>query len=273
VQNVRFCTVCGQELKDTDQFCWKCGARVIHEAAGHFEPRRREGPTYNILTIAGITVLALLVASIVIGSVVLTGVIPTLSSANVTTRDMTVTDFTNLNINDGFQVQITQGASYNITVTANSNIISRIQVIKSQNTVTIGLTPNPSFMSLGSTLKAEITMPDLQGLTISGGSNAHVSGFVLSHDLTITLSGGSTLRMDGKANDLTAVCTGGSDLELSSLNINNASIDFSGGSRGTINLNGRLDATLSGGSNLYYIGNPTLGTIETSGGAQISRSG
>jgi hypothetical protein len=69
------------------------------------------------------------------------------------------------------------------------------------------------------------------------------------------------------------VCSGGSDLELSNLNVNNVSIGLSGGSRGTINLDGRIDATLSGGSNLYYIGNPTLGSIKTSGGAQVSKSG
>jgi hypothetical protein len=44
-----------------------------------------------------------------------------------------------------------------------------------------------------------------------------------------------------------------------------------GGSTGTINVCGRLDADLSGGSSLVYAGNPALGTIITSGLSTITR--
>jgi hypothetical protein len=58
---------------------------------------------------------------------------------------------------------------------------------------------------------------------------------------------------------------------MQDFNVYNAHIDFSGGSQGTINANGRLDATLSGGSHLSYAGNPALGNIDISGGASISK--
>jgi hypothetical protein len=97
-----------------------------------------------------------------------------------------------------------------------------------------------------------------------------VVGFVLSHDFRVELSGGSSLGMHGTANDLVAISSGGSSLDLSDFAVNNTQIEFSGGSQGTINLSGRLDANLSGGSRLFYIGNPTLGDINTSGGSTIS---
>jgi hypothetical protein len=77
--------------------------------------------------------------------------------------------------------------------------------------------------------------------------------------------------MDGEAENLAAECSGGSRLELSEFAVTNANIDFSGGSQGIINLDGVLDVDLSGGSRLFYIGNPTLGDISASDGSTISQ--
>jgi hypothetical protein len=49
----------------------------------------------------------------------------------------------------------------------------------------------------------------------------------------------------------------------------NADIDASGGSQVTVNVSGTLNVDASGGSQISYSGNPTLGTIDTSGGAQV----
>ena len=76
----------------------------------------------------------------------------------------------------------------------------------------------------------------------------------------------------GQAVDLTALCSGGATLHLPDFKVNNANVNLSGGSQATINLDGRLDANLSGGARLFYVGNPTLGTINTSGGASISKA-
>ena len=53
--------------------------------------------------------------------------------------------------------------------------------------------------------------------------------------------------------------------------VNDADVEFSGASSGTINLSGRLDADISGASRLYYIGEPTMGNINTSGASSLSK--
>jgi hypothetical protein len=93
-----------------------------------------------------------------------------------------------------------------------------------------------------------------------------------SGDAQFALSGGSHLRdLDGAANDLRISASSGSHLDLAEFLVHDASVNLSGGSHATINLDGRLDADLSGGSHLFYIGDPTMGDIDTSGGAIISR--
>ena len=199
---------------------------------------------------------------------VLSGII-LIDSGKLQTQQKNLSDFTIINIQSGFQAQISQGDSYSVSITADNNVINRINVNQTGNTLTIGL-QLASIFNIG-TLKAQITMPDLQEIHLSGGANANVAGFVMTHDLSVSESGGSTLKMDGQASSLSASCLGGSGLELSELKVDSATVTLSGGSTGNINVSGRLDADLSGGSSLVYAGNPTLGTITTTGLSTITR--
>jgi len=205
---------------------------------------------------------------VLIGVLILSGVI-LVGSGKLQTQQKNLSDFTIINIQSGFQAQISQSDSYSVSITADNNVINRIDVNQSGNTLTIGL-QLVSIFNMG-TLKAQITMPDLQEIHLSGGANANVSGFVLAHELLVSEEGGSKLQMEGQASNLSAVCTGGSSLELSSLEVNQATITMDGGSTGTTNVTGLLNADLNGGSSLTYTGNPTLGSIVTSGLSTISR--
>jgi hypothetical protein len=267
-----YCRHCGAELEENAKFCSKCGTPVAIQPTEKKEPIRRKRRSMSPWAFIGIAVLAVvLVAALITFSLFLAGLVPfsrVVGSGNLRTQEETLSDFTIVDVGSGFKVNITQASSYSISITADDNLFDYIQVTKSGNTLTIRLQPVISYQT--STLKAEIAMPDLEELQFSGGVNGNATGFVLSHDFRAELSGGSSLRMDGEANNLVAECSGGSRLELSEFAVNNASIDFSGGSQGTINLVGKLDADLSGGSRLFYIGNPTLGDINTSGGSNIS---
>ena len=205
---------------------------------------------------------------VLIGLLILSGVI-LIDSGKLQTQQKNLSDFTIINIQSGFQTQISQGESYSVSITADNNVISRIDVSQTGNTLTIGL-QLASIFNIG-TLKAQITMPDLQEIHLSSGANANVAGFVMAHDFSVSESGGSTIRVEGQANGLSALCSGGSDLQLSGLKVDTATIIMSGGSIGNVNVSGRLDADLSGGSSLVYAGNPTLGTITTSGLSTITQ--
>jgi hypothetical protein len=70
---------------------------------------------------------------------------------------------------------------------------------------------------------------------------------------------------------MVADASGASRFNLDDFTVNNADVDFSGASSGTVNLDGRLDADLSGASRLWYIGEPNMGNIDTSGASTISK--
>jgi hypothetical protein len=114
-------------------------------------------------------------------------------------------------------------------------------------------------------------MPNLYALVLSGGTQGTVKEFTSTHDFNLVLSGGSSLELGGAASNLNLVATGGSRSDLSDFLVHNASVVLSGGSQATINLDGILNANLSGGSQLQYIGTPTMGDISVSGGSTITK--
>ena len=267
-----YCKHCGAELEENAKFCSKCGTPVATQTIERKEPVSRKRRPMSPWAFVGIAVLAVvLVAALITVSLLLVGWFPfsrVVGSGNLRTQEEALSDFAVVDVGSGFKVNITQANSYRITITADENLFDYIQVTKTADTLAIGLAPGVSYQTSG--LKAEITMPDLQEVQFSGGVDGTATGFVLSHDFTVELSGGSILRMYGEAVNLAASGSGGSRLEFSEFVVTNADIDLSGGSQGTINLSGVLNADVSGGSRLFYIGNPTLGDVSTSGGSNIS---
>jgi len=211
-------------------------------------------------------------------------------SGNLITQQKDFSDFSSLAVSSGFEVEITHSSTYSIAVTADDNVIDYAKVSKTGNTLNIGLQTGISYQSI--TIQAEIGMPELNNLDLSGGTQGIINefssanmfsvdlsggsqlegGFMTTEDINIELSGGSQLNnFYGEANNLIIELSEGSQLDLSEFTINDSNVNLSGGSQATISPNGRLDATLSGGSTLNYYGNPVLGDIDVSGGSTINQ--
>jgi len=268
------CKNCGAELQENARFCTKCGTPILAQPVERTETVPRRVSPVGPLAILGIVLIVLVAVAFVIAlPLIFGGLIPggiVVGSGNVQTESRNVGDFSSVNVNSGFRVQIIQSNNFSVNITADDNVLPHVEVTKSGTVLTVRLAPGFSVQT--TTLRAEIAMPTLGGVQLSGGSNVEVTRFSSSNDLTIDLSGGSHLTMTGGANNIDVACSGGSILDLSAFVVNNANVDFSGGSQGTINLNGRLNANLSGGSRLSYVGNPMLGDMNTSGGSTITHT-
>jgi hypothetical protein len=232
---------------------------------------------------------AVVAISVIVTVLVLEGLPGRLvGSGNLETETYTFSDFNEVEISSAFEFEIEQSNSYSIEVTADDNVMEYVRVSQDGQTLKIGLRTATWFGPV--TLEASVTMPELGGLEVSGASRGTVSGFSSTEDLALKvsgasrvtgditagdvdfdISGASSVELDGSANDIAADVSGASSLKLDDFTVSNANVDFSGASSGTINLDGRLDADLSGASRLWYIGEPTMGTIDTSGASTVSQ--
>jgi len=252
-----------------------------------------------------ITIIAVVAAVVIIINVLFWGGWPRglVGSGNLETEAYAFANFTEVEISDTFEFEIEQSSSYSINVTTDDNVMDYVQVSQEGQTLKIGLRTGLRIgsvtLSIGFgifprlesvTLKASVTMPQLRELTVSGASRGTVSEFSSTEDLNVKvsgasrvtgditagnvefgISGASTIQLEGSADDMVASVSGASHLNLDAFTLNNADVNFSGASSGTVNLNGRLDANLSGASTLWYIGEPTMGDINTSGASTISK--
>ncbi len=228
-------------------------------------------------------VTVLLISGLMVGcGFVLTG------SGDLETKEYAFTDFNRVEVSSAFEFEVRQSGSYSISVTADDNVIEKVRVTKDGDTLKIGLETIPRLGSL--TLKAVVTMPHLSALIISGASRGIVSDFSSTSDVNIrvsgaskvegnitagdadfNVSGASIVQLQGSAKDIVANVSAASHFHLGDFTVNNANLTFSGASTGTVNVSGRLDANLSGASKLSYIGEPTMGTINTSGASALSK--
>ena len=88
-------------------------------------------------------------------------------------------------------------------------------------------------------------------------------------DADFELSGASSLRLEGSAEDITLDASGASRAYLEDLTINDTRVNLSGASQATVNAGGQISGDLSGASLLEYLGNPSIGNFTTSGASLL----
>lgn len=230
-------------------------------------------------------------------------------SGKIQTKTYEFADFSHITISHAFKFDITASDVYSLSITADDNLFQFMTINQISDTLIIDLDPTYSY--LNTTETGKISLPDLKSLSISGASQANISGFSSTHSAIFTCSGASILniadlisgdttfdvsgaaKVSGKANignvkftlasagnvtlDGTATtasidASGGSQLSLSNFPVTNASVVLSGGSTANINVSGKLDVDMSGGSQLYYSGKPNLGQVSVSGGATLTQN-
>jgi hypothetical protein len=210
-------------------------------------------------------------------------------SGNVVTREEAITGFDKVDASHAFTVDISRGDTFSVVVRVDDSLLEYLEVVKQGSTLKIGLKPGYNYhVTNVRTTEAEITMPELTGLDLSGASDGTITGFTstkaLAVDLSgasslegdieagdslVDLSGGSDLTLSGSGQDLTVDASGASEVDLADFPIADANVDASGASTVTVNASGTLNVDASSASHVYYLGNPTLGTIDTSSGASV----
>jgi hypothetical protein len=207
-------------------------------------------------------------------------------SGNVVSQEYDFTDFDEVSLSYAFQGTITQGDAYSIVVRIDDNLVDQLLVEQDGTRVNIGL--NSNALITRATMEVDITMPNLTWVGASGASSAQLAGFTSSDDFTaeasgasrvhgdiaagnldLEASGASTISLAGTAGDVRANASGASTIDLEELIAANADAEASGASTVIVNTGGQLNANASGASNVHYLGDPTLGNIEESGGSNV----
>ncbi|NQT73753.1 MAG: DUF2807 domain-containing protein [Chloroflexi bacterium] len=209
-------------------------------------------------------------------------------SGDVITIKKDFSGFTKVDLAHTVEATIVRADSFSVVIKIDDNLEKYLNTKMVGDTLKIYLDSGHHYKD--ETIEAEITMPFLDELELSGATRADIAGFISDHDLDINISGASKvsgnivasdtdfdisgaskLNLEGSGENLKVKTSGASDVDLGDFIAKDVDISLSGASDGTVNLNGTLEADVSGASKLRYYGNPTMGDIDTSGASSIKK--
>jgi hypothetical protein len=185
-------------------------------------------------------------------------------SGQLVDRSFDLADFSRIDGNNTAQVEVTRGEAFRVDVEVNDNLASRLDVAVRGNTLHIGL-QNGSYNHV--TLRAQVTMPELTGVTLNGAST--LRGELAGEDLALNLNGGTRTTLTGTAGRVIIDINGGSQALLGDLTAREVEVNANGGSRIEVKTNGAVRGTANGGSTVTVGGSPSSVDVETEGASRV----
>jgi hypothetical protein len=189
------------------------------------------------------------------------------NSGNAKAEKRNVTGFKKIDAGGAFQLEIVAGKEFSVEIEADDNVLPLIKTEVRGDTLHIERENKISFNT--NRLVAKISLPELNGLNVSGASRARISG-VVADDLKLEASGASRIEISGVAEEVDADLSGASRLEAGNLQVERAEVDASGASTANVFVSESIKAEASGASSISYAGNPKSVDKNASGASSVS---
>lgn len=194
--------------------------------------------------------------------------------------------FTKVGVSSGIDLYLTQGSSFQVQIITDENIQDNIVTQVNGNRLTLKVEGSIS----PSKLEARVTLPSLEGITASGGSDVFGQNEFRIDDLELSMSGGSDLELSvrgktlhmnlsggsdaklvGQVGNIEANTSGGSDLRANKLIAERIEISCSGGSDAWIHATQSVDIRAAGASDVRYSGDPAKVQAKASSASDITK--
>ena len=196
-----------------------------------------------------------------------------------------VAPFTTINVEDGIDIYLTIAKHESIEVETHEDMLDLLATEVDDGILHVYFKRSRPWFS---TARVYVTTPEVHKITASGGSDVKGENTIETDHLTIKASGGSDIyltvqvnslniessggadiHLSGNAQRIEARTSGGSDLKAADLTVKEAVLQSSGGSDIRITVTEALTANASGGSDIYYKGNPEIIKANSSGGGDV----
>lgn len=203
------------------------------------------------------------------------------------TRSLSNFDAVNLQIDA--EVNISQGAVFNISISAESKILDAIETSVSGSTLLIQSKYNTTIKN-SSPVKINITMPKVGGLILSGSGKIHVDHTITNSALSLLNEGSGNISLSGiSVSQLAATLNGSGNINAGTGSTQGLSVNVKGSGSinladiqaqtGNVNILGsgsarvfvtdNLTINITGSGNVYYKGSPVKSVTITGSGKVV----
>ena len=207
-----------------------------------------------------------------------------------------VSNFKGIRISSGIDLYIKQGNVESVRIVGDKDKLVKVKTEKEDDILRIYTENSKGWFNFDfdwsnkNSLKAYVTVKNLNSIAATGGSDVFSEGKLDLIKLDVKATGGSDVKLDLDTDELTCETTGGSDVTLSGtatvfkamatggrdLKAKNlrtifCSISSTGGSDAHVWAEKEISISATGGSDVYYKGNARVVQSNSSGGSDVHK--
>jgi hypothetical protein len=182
------------------------------------------------------------------------------------TESRAMASFSKIDLAGSPDVEVAIGPAASVAVTADDNILSIIETTVEGDTLRIESKGSYN-TSLG--VKVKITVPTLDGVSVSGSGDIHVTG-LKAGEMEAGVTGSGDVTLNGVVDRLRAHITGSGDLRAGELGAKDVRVTVTGSGDATVHATEELDASVTGSGDVRYSGNPPQVRKNVTGSGDIA---
>jgi hypothetical protein len=206
---------------------------------------------------------------------------------NVLKETRKVSSFDAIEVSGAFDIILKQGATEEVTVESDANLLPLIRTEVMGGTLRIETKKPINHVTV---MKVYVTVKDLKRIDVSGAVDISTDGRITVPELSIEASGASDSKLEIAVQKLRLDCSGASKMKFSgsatdvNMDLSGASdifgydllaesydIDISGAGNAQLNVSKRIRAEISGAGSVKYKGSPTEVDQSVSGAGSIKK--
>ena len=165
-----------------------------------------------------------------------------------------ISPFTSISTEGAFTIEVTCQKDPSLEVEGDDNVLEFVTAEVRGNE--LRLTSSKSF-STDEPVRFKITVPNLEGLTVSGAGRIDIKG-MKNEKFEIDSNGAPNIVVAGTTNTIDIDSNGAGRIDTQNLHASRGVVDSKGVSRIDLDVSEQLDITVSGPSTVTYTGDPVV---------------
>ena len=162
--------------------------------------------------------------------------------------------FTSISAEGAFNVEVVCQKDPSLEIEADDNILPLIAVEITHGVLRL---KNTNSYSIKEPVVIRLTVPNLEGLSVSGAGKFDVSK-VKSQNFVLEAHGAAQIKVSGTTESLNISANGAGSIDAHSLQASKAVVESNGVAKVDIDVSDQLDVTVSGPSTVTYQGDPKI---------------